>query len=233
MSGMTTQVGESNVLYLTIAGGNMVQKSTEDNPEAKKREYEKKDGTPAVKYEIHHRNLTGRVSGLEFKDSDFGEQFVLTLSAGGEKAKLTVGVDSNYFTDFAKRFPGIDLTNDITINPYDMEKDNGRKNRGISVKQGETKIMNAYWDGTKVLNGFPEVDREEAKDYDKDDWKMFFIKVKKFLKKNMEAVVLPAPTESFDMSSDIVEHPEMVEAKATPKKKKTKKKAEENSDLPF
>ena len=40
----------------------------------------------------------------------------------------------------------------------------------------------------------------------------------------MEAVVLPAPTESFDMSSDIVEHPEMVEAKATPKKKKTKKK---------
>ena len=43
MSGITTQVGESNVLYLTIAGGNMVQKSTEDNPEARKREYEKKD----------------------------------------------------------------------------------------------------------------------------------------------------------------------------------------------
>lgn len=226
---MTTQVGESNVLYLTIAQGNMVEKSTEDNPGAKRREYEKSDGSKGVKFEVHHRNLTGRVAGIDFKDSDFGEQFVLTLSAGGEKAKLTVGVDSNYFTDFAKRFKNVDLTKDITINPYDMERDNGKKNRGISVKQGEDKIMNGYWDGSKTLHGFPEVSDDEKSGYDKDDWKMFFIKVKKFLKKEMESVVLPEVT--FDMSSDIVDQADKVEEKPTKKSKKAKKVAED--DLPF
>jgi len=36
----------------------------------------------------------------------------------------------------------------------------------------------------------PEVSKEDAKGYDKDDWKMFFIKVKKFLKAEVEKVEL-------------------------------------------
>lgn len=190
--GMTTKSEGGNTLYLSVIGGNMLQASTEDNPEAKKRDYETSDGKKGTKYEIEHRNLTGNVVGMNFNDGKFGEEFSIVLQSGDEKAQLTVPTSGEYFADFAKKLPNIDLTKPITINPYEMDKDNGKKNRGMSIKQGGEKIANAYWDGKKSLKGMPEVSKEDRKDYDSDDWKMHFIKIKKFLKKKVEAVDIPA-----------------------------------------
>lgn len=221
--GLTQPVGESNVLYLSIVGGSMVQKSDADNPEAKKREFTKDDGSVVTKYEIHHRNLTGRIVGLDFKDSDFGEQFTITIQAGAEKAKLTMGTDSNYFSDFAKRLPNIDLNKDVTLNPYDMEKDNGKSARGISVKQGDEKITSAYWNGKKAVGGIPVVSEEDRKDYDKDDWKMFFIKVKKFLKKKVQALEIPEYKSFIGGQEELPKQEAASTSSSTP----------EEDDLPF
>lgn len=209
---LTTKRQTANVLYLTIAQGRMVEKSTEDNPEAVKREYTTKDGKTGVKYEIQHANLTGHIIGLDFRDTEFGEQFVITITAGGEQAKLSMPTDSNYFTDFAKRLPGIDLDREVTLNPYELEKDNGKTAKGISVKQGNEKIMNAYWDGKKATNGMPSVSKKDAKEYDSDDWKMYFMKVKKFLKTEVQGIKLPDPALVSDIQVPTKEEAEQVMA---------------------
>ena len=128
---------------------------------------------------------------MEFKDGDFGEQFILTLTNGEDNAKVHLNTDSKYFTAFAKKLPNVDLEKNVEINSFDFTTKDGKRLTGVALKQGEEKIEDNYWDGKKSLNGIPEVSKTDAKGFDKDDWKMHFINVKKFLKKEVEKVVLP------------------------------------------
>jgi len=202
---MTEQVGgdNANTLYLSIIGWNMVQKVDEWTPGAKKRDYETSDWATGTKFEIHHKNLVGKVEGLEFVDGNFGEQFVLTLGNWEDKAKLHINTDSKYFTAFAKKLPKVKLEDNIELNSFDFTTKDGKRLTGMAVKQGGEKVEDNYWDGKKSLNGMPEVSKADAKGYDKDDWKIHFMNVKKFLKKEVQKVNLPdtntAPLEINDV----------------------------------
>jgi len=57
----------------------------------------------------------------------------------------------------------------------------GKKKRGISMKQGGEKLKNCFWDYEKkqVLSGFPEVDEKKAQK--KTYWKVYFAEVEQFL----------------------------------------------------
>ena len=171
--------------YLTIVGGKMVEKVEEGTPWAVKREYETSDGNKWVKFELQYKNLDWIIADVEFKDWDFGEQCIIILQDWSNLDKLTLNTDSRYFADFAKKLPNIKLAEKVTINPFDFET-NWKRLTGLSIKQDWEKIENYYWDGTKAINGMPEVSKAEAKKYDKDDWKSFFIKVKKFLKQKVK-----------------------------------------------
>lgn len=190
---MSEQVGgdNTNTLYLSIIGWNMVQKVEEGTLGAKRRDYETSDWNTGTKYEIHHKNLVGKVVGLEFVDGSFGEQFVLTLANWEDRAKIHLNSDSKYFTAFAKKLPNLKLEENVTLNSFDFTTNDGKRITGMDIKQGGEKVADYYWDGKKALNGIPEVSKTDAKGYDKDDWKMHFMKVKKFLKKEVEAVKLP------------------------------------------
>ena len=195
MSNMTQPVGDSNTLFLSIIAGTMVEKSEEGVQGAKRRDYETSDGKTWTKWEIHHRNLVGRISWMEFKETDYGEQFTLTLSAWEDTAKIFIGTDSRYFSDFGKKLPNINLEKDIEINPYDFKATDGKQLRWMSIKQDGEKVADHYWDGKKTTNGMPSVSKEDAKGYDSDSWKVFFITIKKFLKKEIQKVVLPTIVE--------------------------------------
>ena len=194
---MAQKLENSDTLYLTIVGWTMVEKSEEGVEGAKKRDYETSDGKTGVKWEIHYKNLLGRITWLEFKNTDYGEQFTLTLSGSEwQQAKLSMNTDSRYFTDFGKKLPNINLEEEIELNSYDFKTPDGKQLRWLSIKQDGQKINDFYWDGKKALNNMPNVSKTESKDYDKDDWKMFFIKIKKFLKSEIEKVKLPKITVS-------------------------------------
>ena len=188
---------DANTLYLSIIGGNLSQKVEENTPGAKRREYETKDGATGVKFELHYKNLVGKISGMEFKDGDFGEQFILSLTKWEDNAKIHMSTDSRYFTAFAKKLPNVNVDEEITLNSFDFTTKDGKQLRGLDIKQGEEKIIDAYWDADKkkALKGIPSVSDKDAKGYDKDDWKMFFMTVKKFLKKEVQATVLPTTSE--------------------------------------
>lgn len=191
---MTTRPQKANVLYLSIVGGKMMQSVDEDHPDAEKRVFEKSDKTKGVKYEVEHRNLTGHITGITLEKSDYGTQCRVTLESGTDKAVLSFPYESDYFMDFAKRICGADLTQPVTLNPYSI-KDEGKEysNRGISVKQGETKLMNHFYDPEtkETINGMPSVSEKERKTYDTDEWKVYFTNVRSFLKKQVLSLEIP------------------------------------------
>ncbi len=196
--GITSKREPSNILYLTVVGGNMVQAKingepvSQDTHGAISRTYKNDEGETITKWELQHSNLTGFITSLDFKESPYGEQFSITIQNGNDIAKLTMNTSSKYFSDFGKKLPNIDLEKEIIINTYDFESENDegvlKRHTGVSITQDNVKIKNAYWDGKKTLKGFPSVSDKDRKSYDSDDWKMFFIKIKKFLKKQIESI---------------------------------------------
>ena len=101
-----------------------------------------------------------------------------------------MSTDSRYFTAFAKKLPNVNVDEEITLNSFDFTTKDGKQLRGLDIKQNGEKMTDAYWDGKKALRGIPEVSKADAKGYDKDDWKLHFIKIKKFLKAEVQKVEL-------------------------------------------
>jgi hypothetical protein len=219
--GLTGKVQKGNILYLSVVGGNMAEASEEGVEGAVKREYETSDGKKGVKFEILHKDLTGFIVGVAFEDSRFGEKANIRIQKGTDVAQISFTTDSKYFIDFSRKLPNVDLSQEVTLNPYDFEPEEGKRLTGVSMKQGGEKVADYYWDGKKTRKGFPEVSKEERKDYDKDDWKMFFLKLKKYLKKEVQGLTIPSYTPAPEsVIADSPEAPANLEA-------------EDNDDLPF
>ena len=185
------QLGDWGARYLTIIAGKLSQKVSEDTDGAIKREYDV-DGNKGVKWELRYKNLSGFITWIEFKQSDYGEMCIVTIEQNWEVDKLTINTDSRYFADLGRKISNIDLSKTVFINPYDFEK-NGKQIRWLDIKQDWEKITDAYydWETKKTKKGFPAVNDEDKKKYDKDDWKMFFIQIKKYLKAEMEKIEFP------------------------------------------
>jgi len=188
MSMTETISDDANVLYLSIVGGNMVQKVEEGTPGAKRRDWEVWQGEDKkswTKYEIHHKNLVGIISGMEFVDGNYGEQFILTMTNWEDTAKIHTNASktSRYFQDFAKKLPNVNIDQEITLNTFDFKTKDGKQLKGMDIKQNWEKITSYYWDGKKSVNGLPLKDKE-------DDWEDHFKKEFKFLKSEVQKVEL-------------------------------------------
>ena len=201
---MTESIQNSG-LHLSIAGGVMVEKSEEGVVGAKSRSYEDKDGNAKVKFELHHKNLTGVITDIAFVKTDFGEQANITLESSDDKVVLHMSTDSNYFSDLAKKLPNVAINDLVTVNPYDFVDDKGKKRRGITIIQDGVKLSSFYYDPkTKKNVGDLPTPAKNGEGFDSDDWKVYFVSVKKFLKAQVEAmdfgvnVITDTPLETQD-----------------------------------
>ena len=169
--------------YLSIIQGVLRQKVAEGTPNAEKREYELANGVKGSKWELSFKSWNGKVAALRLKDGEYGE----SLEVEFEDAVLTMSTEDRYFSDFAKKIMGADINKEISVSPYDFEV-NGERKRGLSVYQGKgedgkkIKLQSFYWNDVdkKPCNGMPQPSGDTKK-FKKDDWKVFFISVKKFL----------------------------------------------------
>lgn len=181
--------GSGNTLFLSIKAGNLVQSAEEGQEKAVARSWKDKDGNEGVSYEILHKDLTGFITGISTKQGKYGEDLEIFLEKDGSKAKLTIKVDSRYFADFAKKVPNLDLTKEVTMNAFDFKPEGRDKNiTGVSLKQGGESIKNAYWDGKKNVKGYPVMEEDAP---DSDDWKLHFLKERKYLKKKLALIEIP------------------------------------------
>jgi hypothetical protein len=92
-----------------------------------------------------------------------------------------------------KKLPGVNLSEPVILTPYAFETEEGKPLKGISVYQDENKIKNFFWDDVegKVINGMLKPDLDVDEKWDKDEWKYFYAKVRKFLIKHTTDNIIP------------------------------------------
>jgi len=170
--------------FLNIVGGNLVQTVDSQTQGARLREYELASGTCGKKWEMVYMNWTSVVTGIRFKNTDYGEMCIFELG----DANLSTNTESRYFSDLACKLCGADLKHAITFHPYDMEVD-GKRKTGVSMKQGGEKLTSHFYDGKENLHGFPVPDM--SKRDNKRYWKTYFAEVTDFLVEELKKLEFP------------------------------------------
>jgi hypothetical protein len=209
--------------YLHIGLGKLRQKVTEGVKDAQSR-VNKENKTV---WELVYDWIEGTIVSIYHKESeDFGNSFEVTLFDGHDKFQVSFAEDSNFFSDFFSKLPNIDLSKPVKIAPYDFEDKQAQKRRkGVTVMQEGAKIENYFVSrgegGFEYCNGFPQP--ENPKKMDKEDWKIYFIKVKKFLRQYTKDSIIPklqnAILNEAANTANVPDEPEV--------------NVEENDDLPF
>jgi len=198
-----TKYDGGNRMCLNITQGKLRQASTEGTPGAVKREWTAPDGSSGVKWEMVYESMTGRVTNMYLKDTDFGI-FLVVAFDGGES--LSLHTDHRYFTDFVKKAAGADFTMPMTIKPYDFEDNNKKRITGMTIMQDGEKLEDYFYDfKTKVQkHDFPKPEGE-TKSYSKDDWKIYFLTVKKFLISYVTLSIIPSIVDEDIPVGDILQ----------------------------
>src|SRR5574343_211324 len=178
--------GNSKTYYWSIHNGQLARKVDETTPNAVSRK-NKKD---VLVYEVFERGLVGKLRDVVIHDGDYGEQLVVKLNSNGTYHAINIPKESKYYNSFMERLIGIDVSQDVTISPYNFadEKDPDKKIVGISVKQNGVKIdsqYRSYKDGkAEVFLGYPKPPKQ-WNDMNKREQTNFLFDIDEFLKKEL------------------------------------------------
>jgi len=194
-----------------ISDGTIRIRCGENDPKAVKRDYELKDGTKGTKIERVYNELSGIITALAFYEGDYGKTLQVTVSDNEEEIVLCMNISTNFAEDLMKKLPNLNLDNRVIFKPYAFEDDKKKLKKGISIIQGGQKIKSYFHDATnQPINGYPGLTKD-IKEYDTDDWKIYFIGTRKFLQQYIESNIIPklqytpAGETTDNVTSDIVQ----------------------------
>lgn len=158
--------------------------------------------------------VEGQITGIFYKEDDkFGNSFEVVLDDKIDKFQISFKEGDSFFNDFFSKLPNVNLDKWVKLVPYDFEdKNTGKKKRGLVIWQEQNKIeskFTSYDKETKKFTyyeGFPEPEKK----MDKEDWKIYFIKVVKFLRNYTNNKIVPILKNRQDGFNDdtIVDIPE-------------------------
>lgn len=177
---------QSHRTYLNVSLGKLRQACTETTPKATSRVT--KEGKTI--WELVYTGISGKLSSVIFKDHpDYGRSWTLIIDDMGKEFAVKVPEESRAGIDLLKKLPNLKQGDIYSFTPYDFEV-NGQRKSGLSIKDAfDTKIESYYQKFSEVngkfkvenLHDFPTPDGDTNK-YTKDDWKIYFIRVSKFLR---------------------------------------------------
>lgn len=135
---------EGNIMFWRIASGHMVRGAKQDTPDA----VAVVNPQGGVSYQLHDDYLDGRIIGFDERIVEFGNLrrkmlVVLVLGASGTMHRVEIKRGDQYWSNFLKRLPNVDLSKPVRLWPY-MIEDDGKKNIGVSIKQGGQKVLQAF-----------------------------------------------------------------------------------------
>lgn len=121
------------------------------------------NGESGVKYELCFPSVEGNVTGIEFKEKEFGgkKHFDIYLTFDNEIV-VTAKSTSRYGTAIMRQLPNMDLSQPLSLSPYSyIPKGKTKESTGVSMKQGAgftEKISDYFFDfvNLKSMNGIPE-----------------------------------------------------------------------------
>lgn len=166
---------ESNYsTYLSIYGGEIVQEWRKEEPSADKipagKELQTREismGKNAGKkiWYVGFDYVAGKLTNVKLDtEGDFGSRIILTIQDVDDNYILTLPINSSYGQSFLMKMTGIDLSKEVSFEPWQMSKEEWKKltgrdtkngKSGLTIKQDDEKIDNAY---TKdEPNGLPEL----------------------------------------------------------------------------
>jgi len=198
--------------YIGVLADGKFHESVDEGTEgAVLREYETSKGEKGQKHELVYSKLEGMITDIKFEDGEFGEQILTTFSDGETSVIVALNTSSNFGEDFLKKLPKINFAEKVKLVPYSFEDEHGKNRRGVTVYQNDEKVQSFFFDGEKSTNGYPAPEGDKEK-YDSDDWKVFYIKARKFLVSYAKETVLPKfestekpleyPKNEFDVEND-------------------------------
>ncbi len=195
--------------YYSIVQGTFRTQVPQDHPEAVRRDWTSADGkTSGTKYERVIRALYGYITDISFADTEYGTQLFVKLdkNTAGEEPTIALNIASREAEDLMKKLPNVDFKQEVQLRPYAFDGTEGDEVRGMSVMQPDEfgdfnfKVTNYFYQappadapkGTrgKTINGFPTPDGDTDR-YSKDDWKIYFLLCRKFLKQFTEDNLIP------------------------------------------
>jgi hypothetical protein len=182
--------GNSPRVFLSVGFGKLRQKQLENKtkvdattPNAVKRVTQSGGDSWALEYDF----ISGIIENIFFKeDHEYGDSFEVTIRDAADLYQISFPEDSRYCMEFLTKLPKLDLNKDVKIQVYDFTTKEGKRKSGVSVSQGDEKIQSYYTNkigenSYEAINGFP-VAPVDMNWKDKDDTKIYFISVKKFLR---------------------------------------------------
>ena len=193
---MSQEIIKNAGIYYSIIDGSFRRKVQEGTAGSVAREYETKDGGKGVKHEIIVDKLTGYIQEMGIHDSDFGRNLQIKLDPNdqGVNPVIQISVENNYGEDFMRKSPSIDYSKEVTLAPFAFKSEQtGKDIRGVSVYQGEVKLENFFFhkETKQSMHGMPGIPEGAKDNYSKDDWKMHFLGVRKFLIEYFTGHVIP------------------------------------------
>lgn len=200
---------EKKVFVSISAGGELRIPATENTPGAQRREFTERDGVKQVKYEIVQDAYEGFIKDVKFNDAGFGLMINITFereNSNDDEVIISTGADTNFGTDIMKKLPNVDFSKRVTLSPFSFISDDNKDVRGVSFLQVGTvngKVKSFFYDeaNKRNINGFPSP-MGDTSSYDKDDWKIYFMQVRKFLVAFTEQNVIPVVnTAAFSRNS--------------------------------
>jgi len=172
--------------FLNIVQGEFAKRVSEGTPNAIQREIEYEDVKKTV-WETRHESLSGIIKSIEIKeDGKFGDQLLINLQDGMDVFTVSLGLSSREAKGFMLCLPNIDVSEELTLSPYNYErKKDGKKMIGLGITQestgvGEFKNVPYYYTNE---NGLPHADVAPDEKLDKDEFKILMAQITIFLKK--------------------------------------------------
>ena len=184
--------------YLHISYGKFREKAGENANGAEVRQTKEKKTV----WEYVYDYAEGEIVKIFYKESkDYGNSFEVLIRDDKELFQVSFKEGDNFYNDFFAKLPNVDLDKWVKLIPYDFEDENsGKQKRGLTVWQENNKLdskFTSYDKETKkfsYLEGFPE----PGKSMDKEDWKIYFIQVVKFLRKYTNDKIIPKLVDKYE-----------------------------------
>jgi uncharacterized protein YdaT len=230
MSGLSS-VSDNNGTYLSIAGGFIWnRKADKSDPDYAEQTFVRVDKTEGVRAGARYADLTGMVTGVEFKTHpEYGESINVSFQAGDSRYIISISTNNRYSQDMMKCLLVMDLDKELFMKPYDFVGSDKRRAMGISFRQDGEKI------NLRVDNA-PTKDKDWFKTADKKSIRRFFEDLTEWFVAEVESEIVPqlasktpaAPKKqevAEDDYQDYQDEPQDDEEKPV-KKKKAKAKVE-------
>ena len=199
---------QENKIFLSVGFGKIRQKTLEngtkvnaETPNAKLRKTQSGLEVWALEYD----NITGVIENIFYKeDANYGNSFEVSIRSGLDLYQLSFSDDSRFWFDLASRLPNVDFKQDVKIHTFDFVSKDGKRVVGLRVKQNEQDVSNFYTkkenDKWVSIQGYPN--SADVDWTDKDDIKLYTIKLKKYFKFEFNNRIFP----KFSEHTEVPEH---------------------------